>query len=274
ALDAGADHRDQGQGNATRPQGDRVGEDGDPGRSAVRAGDGQGAGRGGRAGAVEPRSVPARRGGGDGATRGALAVRAHHRHRPAARGGHRRLHRLDAPGLEPARADPQNGKGGHAMGEGTVGLSASSNGGPETSARTAARRLDDEIGMLRAELTTLVSELDRRRHEALDVRLQIKRRAPSLAIAAVALAVAAPGFVWWRARQARQMAPLGARANALRHRLSRMTHPPSPPREPNAVGRILTTAATAAAATAMRRGIDWGLRSVLEYRRIEDERRS
>ena len=160
------------------------------------------------------------------------------------------------------------------MGEGTVGLSASSNGGPETSARTAARRLDDEIGMLRAELTTLVSELDRRRHEALDVRLQIKRRAPGLAIAAVALVVAASGFVWWRARQARQMATLGARANDLRHRLSRMIHPPAPAREPNAVGRILTTAATAAAATAMRRGLDWGLRSALEYRRIEEERRS
>jgi len=160
------------------------------------------------------------------------------------------------------------------MGEGTLGLSASSNGGPETSARTAARRLDDEIGMLRAELTTLVSELDRRRHEALDVRLQIKRRAPGLAIAAVALLVAASGFVWWKARQARQMATLGARASDLRRRLSGMIQPPAPPREPNAVARVLTTAATAAAATAMRRGLDWGLRSVLEYRRIEDERRA
>jgi hypothetical protein len=54
-----------------------------------------------------------------------------------------------------------------------------------------AREIEHEIECLRSELGGLVHELDRRRHEAVDVRLQIRRhpRAVALALSLVALTI-------------------------------------------------------------------------------------
>lgn len=64
--------------------------------------------------------------------------------------------------------------------------------------------IEQEIEDLRAELTTLVREIDRRRHEALDLRLQLRRHGPTIVIGlgAVALTfVAASSLASYRRRR-------------------------------------------------------------------------
>lgn len=73
----------------------------------------------------------------------------------------------------------------------------------EISPREAVRQLDDEIARLREELSGLVAELDRRRHEALDIKLQVKRHGLKTALTAASLLTAGTGLVWlaaWRRR--------------------------------------------------------------------------
>jgi hypothetical protein len=74
----------------------------------------------------------------------------------------------------------------------------------EISPREAVRQLDGEIARLREELSGLVAELDRRRHEALDIKLQVKRHGLKTAITAAAVLTVGGGFVWlaaWRPRR-------------------------------------------------------------------------
>ncbi len=53
----------------------------------------------------------------------------------------------------------------------------------------ASRRIEKEISTLRREMSDLVGELDRRRREAFDVRLQLKRHPVAVSLAVVAAAV-------------------------------------------------------------------------------------
>ena len=74
----------------------------------------------------------------------------------------------------------------------------------EISPRETVRQLDGEITRLREELSGLVAELDRRRHEALDIKLQVKRHWPETILTAAALLTAGAGLVWlagWRSRR-------------------------------------------------------------------------
>ena len=73
--------------------------------------------------------------------------------------------------------------------------------GPDISPQETVRQLSGEIGMLREELTRLVAEVDRRRHDALDVKLQVRRHALEVSLAGAAL-VAVLGFSWLGARRA------------------------------------------------------------------------
>jgi len=74
--------------------------------------------------------------------------------------------------------------------------------GDESSAATRTesavaqeRSLERQIDTLRGELADLVEELDRRRREALDVRLQLRRHAPQLIVfAAVTLLLGGTGW--------------------------------------------------------------------------------
>jgi hypothetical protein len=69
----------------------------------------------------------------------------------------------------------------------------------------AERVIEREIGDLRQELGGIVNELDRRRHEAFDVRLQLRRHRTAVVTAgAVALLFAVGGFVAWRTARLRQ----------------------------------------------------------------------
>ena len=69
----------------------------------------------------------------------------------------------------------------------------------------AERVIEREIGDLRQDLDGIVNELDRRRHEAFDVRLQLRRHRTAVVTAgAVAVLIAVGGFVAWRNARLRQ----------------------------------------------------------------------
>jgi len=76
---------------------------------------------------------------------------------------------------------------------------------PARAAGTEARALEDQIHRIRDELDEMVGELDRRRHDALDVRLQVRRHAGVVAVVGVVVAtVAIGGLVAWTASRRRQ----------------------------------------------------------------------
>lgn len=79
------------------------------------------------------------------------------------------------------------------MGEGTVGVKE----------KKPAREIEREIEHLRTRLDRSLSELDRRRHELTDVKLQMRKH-PQLFIgagAAAALLVGGVAFAIWRANK-------------------------------------------------------------------------
>jgi hypothetical protein len=125
--------------------------------------------------------------------------------------------------------------------------------------------LGGEIATVRDELDALLAELDRRRHELLDVRLQLRRHAVGTALTTLALVGTAAGAVWLgRWRQRRQQRP-SALAGRLREAIVRMTaHPERVAAEPTMGGKILTAAASAGAALLVRKVLEQAVRRLLE----------
>ena len=157
------------------------------------------------------------------------------------------------------------------MGERANGLSAvaipDGTGGADTSPRATARRLDGEIAVVREELSGLVGELDRRRHEVLDVKLQVKRHALGVTLSAIALVTAASGLVWLGMWRAQRRARVLSRAGRLREAVSRMVERPERvAAEPTLPGKILSAAATAAVATLVKKGLERAVHATLERR--------
>ena len=69
----------------------------------------------------------------------------------------------------------------------------------------AERALESDIERLRGELDGMVGELDRRRHEAFDLRLQLRRHAGVVAtVGGVAIGVAIAGIAAWASARRRQ----------------------------------------------------------------------
>jgi hypothetical protein len=138
------------------------------------------------------------------------------------------------------------------MGEGTADLTRSGgNGASVEQSRATAHRLESEIAALRETLAGLVSELDRRRHEALDLGLQLRRHRHALTLAGIALGSVVAGLVVWRHRRREPI----RRLQQLGQALSRMSeHPERVAVQPTVPQRIVA-AAGAAAATALVRAL-------------------
>jgi hypothetical protein len=135
---------------------------------------------------------------------------------------------------------------------------------PEVSLQESTRQLDGEIAALREELAGLVAELDRRRHELLDVKLQARRHAFGMAVTSVALLATASGFVWLGAWNSRRRRTTLSRVGRLREALSRVIdRPERVAAEPGVPARILTAAANAAVATVIKRILERGLQRAL-----------
>src|SRR4029077_14563049 len=101
-----------------------------------------------------------------------MAGRAPDRGRARARRGNPWLCELDATGKESPRHYEKNAQGRCPVGQGAAGMSGHVRGdgsaAPGMSPRETTRQLEAEIAVLRDELTGLVAELDRRRHELTD----------------------------------------------------------------------------------------------------------
>jgi hypothetical protein len=131
------------------------------------------------------------------------------------------------------------------MGEGTGRVNQRhGNGEP----RKAARELETEITEIRSRLGRSLAELDRRRHELTDVRLQIERH-PMAAVAAGAVVLALAGGVAYAVWASRQRNRPISKARRLKHALSRMIEEPHKvaKSEPSVPEKILAAAGTAAA---------------------------
>ena len=124
----------------------------------------------------------------------------------------------------------------------TAGVSNGS--GPEQ-----AELLQRDIERLRSDLANTVGELDRRRHDLLDVRGQLRRPpVPIVRVAAALLALAAGGIALAVTRRRRRQ-ELPARLERLREALQRMVAKPNRVATDPGVGRKIVAAAGGAAAS-------------------------
>lgn len=133
-----------------------------------------------------------------------------------------------------------------------------------TTSREMSQRLGAEIATVREELDVLLVELDRRRHDLLDVRLQLRRHARGTALTTLALAGVAAGAVWLgvrRRRGARRLAAAGLRPGAI----SGVTeHPGRATAAATMAGKVVTAAASAAAVSLVRKALEHAVRRLLE----------
>jgi hypothetical protein len=111
-------------------------------------------------------------------------------------------------------------------------------------------RLEHEVDDIRSNIDDIVGELDRRRHDFFDWRLQLRRHAATLGLLAITLVAATAGvatFVFLRNR--RRSKPM-ARAKRLREAFSRaIEHPERLVRPPSVGQKALSSAASAFAGT-------------------------
>jgi hypothetical protein len=153
------------------------------------------------------------------------------------------------------------------MGEGATGVreTAIDNGPrPQISPQETVRQLSGEIVMLREDLARLVAELDRRRHEALDVKLQVKRHALGVLLTGAGVVAVAFGLRWLGTRRARPHRGLLAKAHQVRDGLSRIVEKPERvAAKPTTLTKILTAAANAALAIGIKKVLERRLERVL-----------
>lgn len=130
-------------------------------------------------------------------------------------------------------------------------------GADRVTGEEAVGRVEGEIDTLRGELTGLVAELDRRRHEAFDVRLQLQRHPVAAAIAAATAALVIGGALTIVVRARRERRRPSVRAREARRALARLLdHPERVAAEPSAAVRAGTAAVSLLATALVKRLID------------------
>jgi predicted histidine transporter YuiF (NhaC family) len=115
-------------------------------------------------------------------------------------------------------------------------------------------RVSGEIDTLRRELGALVGELDRRRHEAFDLGLQVRKHPVAVAVAAATLALAVGGLIALVVAARRERRRPSTRVRETRRALQRiMQRPHEVGRDPSIPRKVVAAIATAAAATLAKR---------------------
>jgi hypothetical protein len=118
-----------------------------------------------------------------------------------------------------------------------------------------------EIDVLRNELGGLVAELDRRRHEAFDVRLQASRHPLVVAGIATVVALMVGGAIALVVREARHRRSPTARARDVRAALARVaSHPRRVAAEPSVAYRLATAAGVALVSAFAKRLVERSVR--------------
>lgn len=118
----------------------------------------------------------------------------------------------------------------------------------------AVGRVSGEITTIRNELGALVAELDRRRHEAFDLGLQVRKHPVAVAIAAATLALAVGGLIALAVNARRVRRRPAVKAREARRAFARILDKPHRVAvEPSISRKIVAAAATAAAAALARR---------------------
>jgi hypothetical protein len=117
-------------------------------------------------------------------------------------------------------------------------------------------QIEHEIENIRENITDIASELDRRRHELVDWRLQLKKHGPAIAMVAggciLLLWATIQARAWQAARRRRPM----ARAKRYREALSRMVkHPERIARAEPSTGKKVAVAAATSVASTVARGV-------------------
>ena len=141
------------------------------------------------------------------------------------------------------------------MGERTNGVS------PADGEPGASGRIDQEISTLRQELGDLVGELDRRRREAFDIRLQLRRHPVAASLAGLALAALLGGAIAAAVHDARRRRRTSYKARQLKVAVRRMMRHPErvgrgePPPSEKILAAVVTTAATLLVKRALERAV-------------------
>jgi hypothetical protein len=116
------------------------------------------------------------------------------------------------------------------------------------------RRVAGEIEVLRGDIGSLVSELDRRRHELFDLRLQAKRHPVVVMAAAATAALVVGGLLAVAVRARRDRHRPSVRAREVRDALARLLdHPDRVAAETSVLDKVLAAAGVAAGTTLARR---------------------
>jgi hypothetical protein len=117
------------------------------------------------------------------------------------------------------------------------------------------RRLEEDIQNIRGNLGGLLGELDHRRHEAFDVRVQLRRHGLLIGLGLFAMAGVVTSAVLIHRERSRRRRSLPVRLRGLRQALRRMAAEPERVVEsqPRVRNRILVAAGTAVASVMGRR---------------------
>lgn len=118
-------------------------------------------------------------------------------------------------------------------------------------------RVSGEIDTLRSDIGNLVAELDRRRHELFDLKLQAKRHPVALAVAVAGAALVLGGLVALAMRSRRERHRPSRRAREVSHAVARLLeHPDRVAAEQSTRDKILVAAGVAAGTAVARRLVD------------------
>lgn len=122
----------------------------------------------------------------------------------------------------------------------------------------ASHRIERELSTLREEIGDIVGELDRRRRELFDLRLQLRRHPVAVPLAGVAVAVVLGASVALLVRNERRKRRPSHKVRQLRRAMGRMmAHPERVGRgEPPPGEKILAAIGTAAATLLVRRALE------------------
>jgi hypothetical protein len=133
-------------------------------------------------------------------------------------------------------------------------------GARETGVEKPAKEIEREIDDVRVRLDKTLAELDRRRHELMDVKLQVRKHPETLAIAAGVLVLAAGGIYLAVRRTQKRNEPL-ERARRFRLATKRavtraVEHPERVAREPPVWEKIAAAVGTTIAVALTKRLLD------------------